>query len=534
MAPSPSKLRSLARHLVQRAAARSRAATVLGALTVAIASLGSAGCDEAPATTKKGPNAANDPGEQHKFDEGRKLIDGAVRAISEKKFEKAREMLRKAAELNNESQRFEIEETVEKLDKREAKLWTNEVAEPLKDKDCAAVFKQLATPIKNLESEAFTREIRRLIGTEALACLQGAIDEKVLAASYADARKLAGDPDAKTVLGPTAIKKVSAELEVTLTDALKGQITDDLKARRWQAAVDKLDAAQKKGDATEEQVAALIELVRAGVAPEIAAAAVKSLGSKDAAATLKQIDAQIKLCRWEVMAPDAAELQKDKALPAELVKKREALATWVEAMHVAMKVIKTPEKRWAHGKVAVYPPTKVDGESKRDIVHGAQIWIVGATKDRALITDVEPGPGGLSAVLDKVIGWVAMDRLAKEPTADWLVPDDQLKNERVWGPLRKDEPTYELGVVMDVAGKDITVKRLTDDAIVKMTRKQLRSGRLAPGTKVITFCTAKDMPAQVLEVVGGRAVKLKCDGGQEKEDVLASLRSKAELLPPSK
>ena len=33
---------------------------------------------------------------------------------------------------------------------------------------------------------------------------------------------------------------------------------------------------------------------------------------------------------------------------------------------------------------------------------------------------------------------------------------------------------------------------------------------------------------------GGRAVKLKCDGGQEKEDVLASLRSKAELLPPSK
>ncbi len=533
MAPSPSKLRALARHLVRRAAAHSRTATLLGTLGLTLSALGTTACGEAPATGK-GPSTGNDPGEQRRFDEGRKLIDGAVRAISEKKLDKAREMLRKAAELNNESQRFEIEETTDKLDKREAKLWANEVAEPLKDKDCAAVFKQLASPIKNLESEAFTREVRRLVGTEALACLQGAVDEKVLAASYADARKLVTEADTKTVLGPTAIKKLAAELEVTILDAIKGQVTDDLKARRWEKVIDKLELAQKKGDATEEQVASLIELVRAGVGPEIAIAAVKSIGSKDAPATLRQIDAQIKLCRWEVMSGDAAELNKEKALPADLVKKREALATWVEAMRVAMKVIKTPEKRWAHGKIAVSPSIKSDGESKRDITHGTQIWIVGATKERALITDVEPGPGGLAAVLDKVIGWVPTDRLAKESTADWLVPDDQLKNERVWGPLRKDEPTYELGVVMDVAGKDITVKRLTDDQIVKMTRKQLRSGRLAPGTKVITFCTAKDQPAQVVEVVGGRAVKLKCDGGQEKEDVLASLRSKAELLPPSK
>jgi hypothetical protein len=500
---------------------------------MALASLGAVGCDEAPAT-KKGPASANDPGEQRKFDEGRKLIDGAVRALSEKKFDKAREMLRKAAELNNESQRFEIEETTEKLDKREAKLWANEVSEPLKDKDCATVFKQLAGPIKNLDSDAFTREVRRLVGAESLACLQGAVDEKVLAATYADARKLASDADAKAVLGPTAIKKLVADLEVTILDALKGQIADDLKARRWNAAVEKIEAAAKKGDATEEHVASLIELVREGVGPEIGAAAVRSLGSKDAAATLRQIDAQIKLCRWEVLPADAAELAKDKALPAELVKKREALATWVEAMRVAMKPIKKAEKRWAHGKIAIFPAMKSDGESKRDVLHGTPIWIVGVTKDRALITDVDPGTSNLAAVLDKVIGWAPTDRLAKESTAEWLVPDDQLKNERVWGPLRKDEPTYELGVVMDVVGKDITVKRLADDAIIKMTRKQLRNGRLSPGTRVLTFCTAKDQPAQVIEVVGGRAVKLKCDGGQEKEDVLAALRSKPELLPVTK
>jgi hypothetical protein len=128
-----------------------------------------------------------------------------------------------------------------------------------------------------------------------------------------------------------------------------------------------------------------------------------------------------------------------------------------------------------------------------------------------------------------------MDRLSKENTADWLVPDDQLKGERVWGPLRQGEPTWELGSVAEVSGKDITVKRLADGAPFKLTRQKLRSGRLAPGTKVITFCVAKDQPAQVVEVPPPfRSAKLKCDGGQEKDEDLASLRSKPELLPPTK
>jgi hypothetical protein len=114
------------------------------------------------------------------------------------------------------------------------------------------------------------------------------------------------------------------------------------------------------------------------------------------------------------------------------------------------------------------------------------------------------------------------------------VPDDQLKGQRVWGPLRKDEPTLELGVVAEATAKEITVKRVADDAPIKVTRKQLRNGRLAPGTKVLTFCTAKDQPAKIVETPLDRTVKLKCDGGEEKEEVLASLRSKPELLPASK
>jgi ribosomal protein L22 len=512
------------------------ARALLGAVSLAFAALGSVGsvgCGE-PEPVKKGPSTAAEPGEQAKIEAGRKKIDDAGRAMNEKKYDRARKLLTEASELAIESQRFEIETAVDKLDKREAKLWANEVADKFKDKDCDGAFKQLEAPIKSHESETFTRELRRQVGGDALKCIQAVTDDKVLAATYGEARKLVDTPEAKVVLGLAGWKKLVAELDATLLDAFKGQIADELKARKWSAAVDKIDALAKKGDATPEQAAALIEVVRAGVGPEIAQASQKALGQNDAPKTLREVDALIKLAKWEVMAPDAAALSPDKALPAEIAKKREALAIWVEASHVAMKILKKPEKRWAHGRIPVFPATKVDGESKRDLGHGTELWILGTAKGRALITDTDPGTGPLTAMLEKATGWVPVEHLATEATIDWLVPDDQLKGQRVWGPLRKDEPTLELGIVAEASGKEITVKRVADDAPIKVVRKQLRNGRLAPGTKVITFCTAKDMPAQIIETPLDKTVKLKCDGGQEKEEVLASLRSKPDLLPASK
>ena len=509
---------------------------VLGAVSLALAafcSLGDLGCG-APEPVKKGPSTAADPGEQAKIEEGRKKIDDAGRAMNEKKYDRARKLLTEASQLAIESQRFEIETAVDKLDKREAKLWANEVADKFKDKDCDGAFKQLEAPIKAHESETFTRELRRQVGADALKCIQAVTDDKVLAATYSEARKLVDTPEAKVVLGLAGWKKLVAELDATLLDAYKGQIADEIKAHKWTAAVDKIDGFAKKGDATPEQAAALIELVRAGIGPEIMQASQKSLGQNEAPKTLREVDALIKLAKWEVMAPDAAALSPDKALPAEIATKRNALAVWVEAARVRMKVLKKPEKRWAHGRIPVSPATKSDGESKRDLSHGTEVWILGATKGAALITDTDPGSGPLTTMLEKASGWVPVEHLASEATIDWLVPDDQLKGQRVWGPLRKDEPTLELGVVAEATAKEITVKRVADDAPIKVARKQLRNGRLAPGTKVLTFCTGKDQPAQIVETPLDKTVKLKCDGGQEKDEVLASLRSKPELLPASK
>jgi hypothetical protein len=504
------------------------------AVAMALLALAAPACeDQTP--VKKGPNSALDPAEQAKIEQGKKLISEADDAFNDKKYDQARKLLLKAQELGVESQRFTVEEAIEKVDKRQAKLWANEVAEDFQAKNCANAFKTLEEPLKRLaDSEAFTRELRKLVGTEALACTQHEVDEKILGLDYQGARKQANSEQTKTVLGPIAWKKLVAEMEATITEGLRGQITADLKARKWTAAGEKIEAFLKKGDATDEQAEALFESVREGAAPEIAQLATRALGQKDAPAALKQIDALAKAAHWVIMDAGVASLAVGAALPEDLAKKRAALAIWVEAQRQAMQPIARPEQRWAHGRIAVTPPDAADAPSKRDIPHGSKVWLLGIGKGKALVTTTDPAGARLVDLIDKAVGWAPTDRLVKQDSADWLVPDDQLKGQRVWGPLRPGE-FWELGVVVDVAGHDFVVQRLADGQNFKLPRTKLRSGRLAPGTRVLTFCVAKDQPAQVVEVPpAGRSAKLKCDGGQEKEEDLASLRSKPDLLPATK
>jgi hypothetical protein len=500
----------------------------------ALAVVSAAACEEGTGE-KKGPaTPAVDPAEQARIDEGKKLIKQANDAYTDKAYDRVRKLLRQAAELNNESQRFEIEEAQERLDKKQAKMWANEVDETFKNKDCAGAFKQLHEPLKTLaDSEAFTRELRKLVGADALKCAQDMVDQKTTAGAFADARKVTKDPQIVVVLGDKVAEKLRAELEVTIAEALKGQIAADLRARKWAAAVEKIDAASKKGDANDDQVTMLLESVRQGATPEIAALATKELGQNDAAAALRQIDQIAKTVRWAIAEPGG--VQTGAVLPEDLAKKREALAIWVEAQHLAFKPLTKPDERWTHGKVQVFPAAKADAPSKQDIPHGTRIWILGTAKDKALVTTVDPAGGKLLQLLDKVAGWAPAARLVKENTTDWLVPDEELKGQRVWGPLRPSEPMWELGVVVDVSGKDITVQRLADGQNQKLTRQKLRSGRLSPGTRVLTFCVEKNQPAQVVGVTpAGRSANLKCDSGQEKEEDLASLRSKPEILPTTK
>src|SRR5262245_38888711 len=69
------------------------ARAVLGAASLALASIGALGCGSPPPAVKKGPATAADPSEQGKIDQGRKKIDDANRAFNEKKYDRARKLL---------------------------------------------------------------------------------------------------------------------------------------------------------------------------------------------------------------------------------------------------------------------------------------------------------------------------------------------------------------------------------------------------------------------------------------------------------
>jgi hypothetical protein len=493
-----------------------------------------AACADAPPPKAKGARDADSAEDSAAREKSAKLLREAQELERTKSFDRARKALKQAAALNIEADRFAIEELLEKVDKRQAKLWANEVAEKLDEKDCAGVFKELAKQIQSFESDAFARELRTLVAPKATACVTAVIDDGRSGGKLGAAVALVGAPETKTVLGPPAWKKASAELDAAAGDVMKALVAPDVKAKKWADAVAKVDAALKAGDATDAQAAIGLGAVRDAIGPEIAAIATKAVGQSDAAGAMKQVAELVKVARWEILPADVAELQKEKALPADLRKKVDVLAVWGEAQRLSAKVRKSGEKRWVHGKVAVAPAAKSDGESKRDFQPAAEVWVLAETKSLALVADAEP-KGSLGEILEKATGWVPLARLARQSTADWLPPGDELKGARVWGPLRPPSTDLELGVVSEVAGKDVTVKRLADDAPIKVARGSLRNGRLAVGTKVLTFCTAKDQPAVIQELLTtGRAepgVKLKCESGQEKDDLLPSLRTHADLLP---
>lgn len=506
------------------------------AAAIALASLaGSVGCGEPPAVGPA-PEGAIDAAEQAKIDQSRKKIDEAALAIDEKRYADARKLLDEATALRIESHGFEISEQAEKLDKREAKLWANEVSDQLDEKQCAEAFAELSKQMEERESAVFTGELQKLVNAQAVACASGKLDELAAAGKLAEARAFLGAQPSKDVLGDASWKKLSKELEGTVAEALAVQLDEDLKAQRWAAAVDKVEAAQKRGDATEGIAANLMGRVRAAAAPALAAQAGQAVGArKGSPEALKELDAAIVKLGWQAMSADLAGLAKDKALPEELAKKRLALGAWVESQDLKMKPLKKWEKRWTHGTVAIAPPHDADAPTKRDLKPSTEVWVLGEAKSRALITEVDPGKEPLNVALEHALGWVPVDRLAGVATADWVPPNDQLKGQRVWGPLREKQATLELGEVVDVLNNEVSVKRLADDVVVKVQRGQLRNGRLDKGTKVLTLCQEDNQLATIFEYIPGtRVARVQCEGGIQKEQPLASLRSRPDLLPASK
>ncbi len=489
--------------------------------------LGAASVACGPPPPPKKVESAEDRAEKDKFLKAKKLIEKADVAYGDKDFDKARKLLREANEMGIESLVFDIKEQTEKVDKRHAKLWANEIKDVLGEGDCKGAFKQLAAPMQDLESDVFNREVRHLIGGDLLKCLQVKIDASISDGKFAEARTLAMHADTKIVLGAPAHKKVVATVEETILEQLKTGIAEPIRSKRWTDAMSAAEEAVKKGDTNVDGGKVLLAMVREAIAPEIAALAQRNITQRDAAKALVEVDQLIKLVKWD---PEGA--AKETSPPETVLKKRGALTTWIEAQRLRFKPEKKPEKRFTHGKVGILPAAKTDAPSKRDLVPATPVWIIGQAKGLALVTEVDPGKAPLEDLFEKALGWAPMTRLSPKNTTDWLPPDDQLAGLRVWAPLRADEPNLELGYVVSSKGQDVVVKRVADDKEITVKKSVLRLGRITPGMRILANCQAKMQITLVEELMlDQRTVKLVCEGGLRKDEVLPGLRVRPEDLP---
>ncbi len=507
-----------------------RRVVMVGARLATMACLGSVVVACGPPPAPKPVESAEERAEKDKYRKAKALMDKADVAYGDKDFDKARKLLREANEMQVDSLTFQIKEEIEKVDKRHAKLWANEVDETLKEGDCKGAFAQLASPMQDLESDVFNKELRHLAGSDLVKCLQVKLDASTGAGKFADARSFMMLGDVKTFLGAGPHKKMLATLEESILEALKTGIAEPISAKRWVDAARVAEEAVQKGDTNAEGGKALLAMVRQGLTPEVAGLAQRNIGQRDAAKVLVEIDGLIKLVAWDIEVAG-----KENSAPDLVVRKRQALTTWIEAQRVRFKPEKKPERRFTHGKVSVRPSGNSEASSKRDLNPATVVWIIGHAKDLALVTDVDPGTAAVEALFEKAVGWVPMGRLATKNTVDWLPPDDQMVGLRVWAPLRADEPNLELGTIASTKGQDVVVKRLADDKEITVKKGVLRLGRIEPGLKILTQCQAKMQITLVEEMMKDqRSVKLVCEGGIRKDEVLPGLRVRPEDLPVAK
>jgi hypothetical protein len=201
---------------------------------------------------------------------------------------------------------------------------------------------------------------------------------------------------------------------------------------------------------------------------------------------LADLDAVAKTIKWT-------------ELPAELVKARTALGTWIECLRLRCTTPK-PEARFTYGKLAVLPGPASTAASTLALPTAKKVWIVARAGQIVLLAAEQPGAN--AAVKDRIlasVGWVPEETLKKDDTSDWLAAGDDLKGQRVFGPLREKAKLLYLGFVIDLDGNDAKVKRVGEDQILTLPRTDLRIGRLPKGQKVLAACPGQ--PERTVAIV---------------------------------
>lgn len=452
-------------------------------------------------------------------------------ALEEGAPRKARMAAQEARRAAGQGDWRDVRAVMSEIDAHEAKEIAVEVRQLAAGRQCqeatdtvVAIMNRTPPPGRTLVSTLHEETEAALV-----ACLKVDLDEAIVNQDFARARSLLKVPAIKTSLRDEAWKAVVATLHEGIANSIADELRADVEAGRYDDATRKLAAAQKLGDLGPEHAEGVVEQFQKMFTIPLLVKIEGLLdgGKGDAQATLDELDAIARLLKWE--------------LSDELATARRALSVLAECREQRCTFPK-PERRWTYGNTPLAPPHASQAQPTKAIESAQQVYILARSPSRSLIVTEEPASDiSLKQRLLAVAGWADNSQLKNEDTIDWLLPGNELVGARVFGPFREGDKNYHLGIVTSVEGAQVTVKRLSDEALVTAPRASLRSGRLAPGIKVFAYCAnplkmeTAVIDREVPQESGMPLVRIACPGATPpRNEVPGAIVSKAEWLPRRK
>ena len=410
-------------------------------------------------------------------------------------------------------------------DTRAAKIAEDATAKAAEGK-CASGLKIVAATIRKKPRPRYKAAVQKESQTALVACLEKKLAGAVAEGNIEQARMMIETPDATTAFSNEGYKKAHEILEKAVVKKSTGSIDPLLAAKKWTEAIAKLDELRAKDELNPRERELAFGFVQDAIHKHLMATLQKAMSAKNPKEIAEDVDKQIKIAKW-------------KAVPDDLQEARTLLGVNIECQKLGCKLQDNATNLWAWGKVPIHPPTNSEGGKRASIKHAQKVWVLGKSKNWALVTRKDPGKVRGEELLKKADGWSPTENLKGSDTDEWLPPLPQMKGVMVWGPLlEKDKKEYILGTVQKVDGKKLTVKRLTDGLETEVDWKKVHLGQLPKGLKVYAFCEDQihRTTAKVEKIVtrkgGVPKVKVKCDKGKiERVEIASALTTRAAWLP---
>lgn len=453
---------------------------------------------------------------------------------------KARALANEALETGDPGVADQARTTLEQIDRSDARHAAKAVKESLGGgqgpEQCGSAVEAVSEALGEKPSAVLVREVRKETLQPLSGCLQGLVDGANGLEGFAKARKVIDSPAAKNAVGPDTWHVVSTAFNDKTVAAMVAAAQPDIKGGKWEAAFAAMKKWQEGGAAGAAQVEAADQLARDLITKDLIARGKEALGTPKAQPVLAEVERALKLFEGLNVS-------------GELKAMHSWLGGWLECKKIGCTMTPKPKQVFTLGATPMLPlHTAVEGTPIESLPNAAKLWVLATGKGRSMIAREEPGDRKTWAErFAAASGWVDGTTLQNEDTTYWVPVGKALENVRVWLPSGHDDKLYLLGVVQSVEGKDlkdVTVKKLADNQPTTVKRDVLRSGNLAKGLKVLAFCTDQLKPTEarfeeVIVLSGVATAKVTCIGQDGKDakvltEVLGSLRSQAEWLPPRK